>query len=330
MYKSVSIIGNDKTIIEKSKQIIDSKKYNLKYIMYYNINYDLLSQIDCIYIDDNLSQNIKEEILNYCIDENKELYVFPSIIQIFEKSKYHTLHDSLVFKVSDYKLSLYQKFIKRLLDIFISLIVIILISPLMMIIYILIKIFDPGPCIYLQKRLTRDKNTFILYKFRTMINKAELKSGAVLSSANDNRITSIGKFLRKTRLDELPQIFNVLFGSMSIVGPRPERECFVSQFCEENSFYKYRFKVKAGITGLSQINCRYCTKYDDKLKYDLLYIGRYNLYTDIIIILKTIKIIFDKSASEGTKDESIKESLEKNNLEINEIESGILELRRKR
>lgn len=328
MQKLASIIGNDNSILNKSIKLIESKNLQLKYIFYKNTNYQLLDKIDYLFIDNELPETEKEELLKYSFKNNKKLYIIPNIVEIINARKYSHFKDMLVFTSKSFQQSLFQRFIKRLFDIIFSIIIILLLLPIIIIIYLSLKIFDPGPAIYLQKRLTINQREFILYKFRTMINNAEKMSGATLSWDNDYRITRIGKFLRKTRFDEIPQIFNVLIGDMSIVGPRPERRYFARKFITENEFYKYRFNVKAGITGLAQINSYYNTNFTDKLNFDLLYISTYNLFNDIKIIIKTFKVLFDENATKGTKEESFEEIIQKNNMELKEIEPGIIELRK--
>ena len=134
-----------------------------------------------------------------------------------------------------------------------------------------IKLTSPGPVFYTQKRVGRNNKVFQLYKFRTMINNAEARTGPVLSSEKDGRVTKVGRILRMTRIDEIPQLINVLKGDMSIVGPRPERPVFVEKYCKELPDYAYRHMINTGITGLAQVSGKYSTSPQDKLRYDLLY-----------------------------------------------------------
>jgi lipopolysaccharide/colanic/teichoic acid biosynthesis glycosyltransferase len=164
----------------------------------------------------------------------------------------------------------------------------------------LIKL-DGGKVFYVQERLTEGGKVFKMIKFRTMIPDAEKISGPVLAEHNDPRITSIGRFMRAVRFDELPQLLNILKGEMSIVGPRPERLYFTEQFVKDMPEYKYRLKVKAGLTGLAQVEGKYNTSAEDKLRYDLIYINNFSIWNDIVIILQTIKILFMKSSTEGVK-----------------------------
>lgn len=180
------------------------------------------------------------------------------------------------------------------MDIVISLAALIITAPFNILISIAIKLDSPGPVLYLQKRLSLQGKPFYLYKFRTMVVNAEQDSGPVLATENDPRVTRVGYFLRSTRIDEIPQLFNVLKGDMSIVGPRPERPFFVNELIKETPEYIYRMNVKSGITGLAQIAGKYSTSPENKLKYDLLYTKSYSLSQDLAILLQTVKVILMK------------------------------------
>ena len=164
---------------------------------------------------------------------------------------------------------------------------------------IAIRLYDGGPVVFSQERITRWKKPFNLYKFRTMVVDAEKLTGPVLATEKDCRITPLGSLLRATRIDELPQLFNVLSGDMSLVGPRPERQYFIDQFSMDLPYFEYRLSVKAGITGLAQVLGKYTTTPMNKLKFDLMYIRDYSFLLDIKIILQTIRIIFVKESSQG-------------------------------
>ncbi len=183
---------------------------------------------------------------------------------------------------------------KRLMDIAIAAVALLILSPLCLLVAILIKLTSRGPVFYSQIRLGKDGEHFEIYKFRTMKIDAEKTSGPVWASANDNRITPIGNFLRKSRIDEIPQFINVLKGDMSVIGPRPERPVFVKQLEGQIGDYKKRLQVKPGITGLAQVHHRYDESIADvrkKVKYDMLYIKNICFSTDIRIILRTFRVI---------------------------------------
>jgi len=177
----------------------------------------------------------------------------------------------------------------RALDVAGSVFVLFITGPAMLLIGLVIKVFCGGPVLYKQKRVGINGNIFILYKFRTMRNGAEDHTGPVLAAKDDFRVTRIGRVLRQTRLDELPQLFNVLRGDMSLVGPRPERPFFVKQ---HKTLQGVRLAVKPGLTGLAQIRSFYDLKPDHKVRYDYLYIQKRSLLLNLYILLKTIPVIF--------------------------------------
>lgn len=194
-----------------------------------------------------------------------------------------------------------QRVLKRILDIAVAVTALIILSPVMLITAVMIKLDSKGPVLYSQERVGLYGKTFFVHKFRSMKQDAEAKCGPVLAAEGDPRITKFGRFMRATRLDELPQLFNVLKGEMSIVGPRPERPFFVKQFIAQKPEYDYRHNVKPGITGLAQIAGKYNTSAYDKLIYDLLYIQDVSVKTDLMIMLQTFKVLLTKSSTEGVK-----------------------------
>jgi lipopolysaccharide/colanic/teichoic acid biosynthesis glycosyltransferase len=184
--------------------------------------------------------------------------------------------------------------VKRLLDIIVSLLILVFAGPLMLIISLIVRMSSPGPAIYCQKRLTDGGKTFTMFKFRTMSSNAEASSGAVWAGENDPRIIPIGRFLRKTRLDELPQLFNVLVGDMSMVGPRPERPEIAKELAQELPSFYHRLEVKAGLTGLAQTGPGYAASlesYREKLAWDILYVRRKSIWLDLTILAKTVWVV---------------------------------------
>jgi sugar transferase (PEP-CTERM system associated) len=189
---------------------------------------------------------------------------------------------------------------KRIIGLIISLSLLVVLSPLILLLMILIKLDSKGPIFYRQERVGQDGRTFMLFKFRSMYEDAESGTGPVWSQDGDKRITRIGRFLRRTRLDELPQFYNVLRGDMSLVGPRPERPHFVQHLAETIPFYPLRHIVKPGITGWAQINYGYANSLDhtiEKLQYDLFYIKNMSWVLDLLIMLETIKTVLVKKGS---------------------------------
>ncbi len=199
-----------------------------------------------------------------------------------------------IFPIQNFHLTKAQQFKKRTADLTVSLLGIFLTLPIMAIVAAVIKIEDGGKVFYKQVRLGLNGKEFQILKFRSMIPDAEKYTGAVFAVSDDPRITKTGKFIRATRIDELPQFFNVLEGSMSVVGPRPERPIFVKEFSQQIPDYKDRLTVKPGITGLAQVMGNYRTTAKNKSKFDLMYIRNYSFLLDIKIMLKTLKVIFSK------------------------------------
>ena len=193
-----------------------------------------------------------------------------------------------------------QAFAKRAMDIVFSLLGLVIAAPFMLVIAILIKAYDGGPVFYKQERLTQDGRIFQILKFRSMKVQSENK-GARLAMKDDDRITPVGRVLRQIHFDELPQIFNILKGDMSLVGPRPERPEIARQYLEEIPEFNYRLKVKAGLTGYAQVYGKYNTTPYDKLKLDLTYIETYSFVQDIKLLMLTFKILFQKENTEGVE-----------------------------
>lgn len=265
-----------------------------------------LIESDYIIICTDISKEVKSQVIYYAMEYNKLTYVIPTLYElVIQGAAISPLDDTLVMGIKPFGMTWDKIFAKRLFDLVSSLIILIIISPLLLFVSIIIKLEDPkGNIIYTQERLGKNNKPFTIYKFRSMISDAETKTGPVLSTSNDDRITKVGKFIRSSRLDELPQIFNVIKGDMSLVGPRPEREFFINKLLKQYYHYGYRNRVKPGITGYAQVMGKYSTEVEDKLRFDLYYIRNYNLWLDIIILLKTFLVIFDKSKSEGTNIES--------------------------
>ena len=247
----------------------------------------------------DISRELRLDLTEYCFETNKRLFVLPTVEDIiFHNAQESIIGDSLVYQCRNRTFSVEQLAVKRLMDIAISLIGIVLTSPLMLLATIVIKLQDGGPVLFKQERYTRNLQRFTLYKFRSMIVDAE-KNGAQFTRAKDNRITPFGRFIRATRIDELPQFFNILHGEMSLVGPRAERIENVDFYCERMPEFRYRMKVKAGLTGYAQIYGKYNTNFEDKLKLDMLYIENCSLVHDLQILFITIKVLFMPESTEG-------------------------------
>lgn len=294
--------------------------YDVKYICDINsVNlWSYVEECDVVFLSEDASDEFRNKIIDICIDDRKSLYIIPRMYEIgLISSKLNRVDDVPVLKVKKLGLTIEQRILKRTFDIIVSLIGIIISSPIMLCVAIAIKLQDNGQILYKQERVTYGEVTFNVLKFRTMIKDAEKVSGPVIAGENDPRITKLGRILRSTRLDELPQLFNILSGSMSIVGPRPERPFFVDKFKSEIPDYKYRTLVKAGLTGLAQVLGKYNTTAEDKVKYDIIYIRNYSFLSDLKLIVQTVKIIFMKESTEGLKqEESLEEILVDLNMEV--------------
>jgi exopolysaccharide biosynthesis polyprenyl glycosylphosphotransferase len=236
-----------------------------------------------------------ENIINTLDDCDVSIKIIPDMYDIMTGSvRLSSIMDAPLIVVSRDILDPWQRFFKRFFDVFMSLFFLIILSPVYLIIAIVIKLTSKGPVIYSQERIGLHGRPFTIYKFRSMNTNAE-KNGPALSSNNDSRITPFGKFLRRSRMDELPQFYNVLIGTMSIVGPRPERQFFIDQIVQRAHHYRHLTKVKPGITSWGQVKYGYAENIEqmiERMKYDLLYIENISLLLDLRIIIYTILIVF--------------------------------------
>ena len=243
-------------------------KYNICATVSYEIGYEklypMIKQYNAVVLCDLPSQ-VRNQIMKYCYHESVRTYVPPKISDIlFRGADDIHLFDTPLLLSRNQGLSIDQRIVKRTLDIVISLLGIILAAPFMLIIALAVKMYDGGPVLYKQERLTRDANPFVIYKFRSMSMDSE-KYGARLAAKGDKRITPVGKVIRNIHFDELPQLFNVLKGEMSMVGPRPERREISDKYEQEIPEFVLRTKVKAGLTGYAQVYGKYNTTPYDKL-----------------------------------------------------------------
>ncbi|MBR4224166.1 MAG: sugar transferase [Oscillospiraceae bacterium] len=246
---------------------------------------------------------LKNDIIKACYDRHKRVYIVPKITDIIIRGgeEIHLMDTPLVVCKND-DLPLEGQFFKRICDLILATIALVIASPFMLITAICIKAYDRGPVFYAQERYTKDARVFKLYKFRSMIVDAE-KAGAILASENDPRITPVGKVIRQLRIDELPQLINIIKGDMSIVGPRPERPELAAKNEELMPEFSYRLRVKAGLTGYAQVMGKYNTTPYDKLRLDLMYIENWSLLLDFKLMLMTVKILFLPESTEGVKEE---------------------------
>lgn len=263
--------------------------------------YSEILKYNAILIGD-ISVGDRNLLIKYCFEQNIRCYGIPKITDIMIRhSESIDLFDSPLLLFRNNGLTYRQLFVKRIMDIGISLAGIILASPIMLLIAIFVKAYDGGPIFYRQKRQTKDGREFEILKFRSMITDSE-RNGARLAKEHDNRITPVGRVIRRLHFDELPQLFNILKGDMAFVGPRPERKEITEEYSREIPEFPYRLKVKAGLTGYAQVYGQYNTLPYDKLKLDLTYITNYSLWLDIKLIILTVRILFQKEKTEGVDD----------------------------
>lgn len=262
---------------------------------------------DAILIYD-VHSSLRNKLLKYCYSNSIRVYTTPKLSDIILGSA-ESIHlfDTPLLLCRNTGLTIEQRFAKRVMDIVIASVVLLLTWPFMILTAIAIKLYDGGPAFFTQERCTIDGKVFKIHKFRSMIVDAEKEGISVPASEKDPRITPIGNFIRKTRLDELPQVLDILSGNMSVVGPRPERVEHVEKYSKDIPEFDYRLKVKGGLTGYAQIYGKYNTTAYDKLKLDLMYIQNYSILLDIRLILMTIKVMFMKESTEGFDEKQISE-----------------------
>lgn len=298
----IEIYGNKNGLYNKVNTL--TYKYSISEMIYikdYKDNeiLDKIQKHQAVLINDIPSKQ-KNMIVKECFDMNKRLYVVPKISDIIMKSSQDlNLLDTPLYLCRNSEINILQRAIKRAMDIGISIIALVILSPVMLITSIAIHIEDGGPVFFKQERVTENGKRFNIVKFRSMIVNAEADGRPHPAGENDDRITKTGRFIRMCRIDELPQFINILMGDMSVVGPRPERVEHVEKYTKSIPEFEYRLKMKGGLTGYAQVYGKYNTSALDKLKLDLIYITNYSLLTDVQIIFETVKILFLKESTEG-------------------------------
>lgn len=254
-----------------------------------------IRQADAVFLYD-VPVRERAEIMTYCYKKMISTYYNPEISDVLEQSAKQLQFDDLSFYASEFKgMTFEQRIGKRLMDIVISFLLLLILSPVLLISALCIKCQDGGSVLFKQKRATIHGRVFVIYKFRTMREHVENYS----ATADDDRVTGVGRFLRKYRIDELPQLLNILKGDMSLVGPRPEMLENVESYTKDMPEFKYRLRVKAGLTGYAQIIGKYNTSSRDKLILDLMYIENYSLLKDIQLLFQTVLVLL--RAEESTE-----------------------------
>ena len=304
--RMIMIYGTENALGLEQKTNMRLSSYHVDEAVYVEENletlYAMIDGYDAVLIND-VPPRRRNKILKYCYSHNKEVYIVPKISDIVIRgAEDFTLLDTPIITIKTYGLTMSQRIVKRAFDILLSVIALIPASVIILIVAIAIKIEDHGPVFFVQKRVTRDGKVFGLLKLRSMVVGAD-KHGVNPTVDNDARITKVGRFIRPTRIDELPQLFNILSGKMSIVGPRPERVEHVKKYSEAIPEFVFREKVKAGLTGYAQIYGRYNTTAYDKIRLDLTYIQNYSLILDIKLIIRTLRVLFQKESTEGFEED---------------------------
>lgn len=267
---------------------------------------DRLQGFEAIFVA-GINSRCRNGVMKYCAENNIPGFFLPHVGDVLMRGATHIQTFTSPVLYSSRKAPKPEfLIIKRIFDILMSLFGIIILSPLMGITALAIKLYDHGPALYKQVRLTKDEKQFKILKFRSMRVDAEKDGVARLSTGDkDDRITPIGKIVRKCRLDELPQLFNILKGDMSIVGPRPERPEIAEQYYKVLPDFKLRLQVKAGLTGYAQIYGKYNTEPYEKLEFDLMYINDMNIATDLRLIFATFSILGKGESTEGVSEGKI-------------------------
>ena len=261
---------------------------------------DTAPSFDALLLVSGVAQ--ERAIIERCAQMQKKVMTVPALMEMsLLRGRIHEMEDLLVVELQSPHLTREQNLIKRIFDLALATALLILTSPVLLLTAAMIRLTSKGPVVFKQDRVGRDGAVYQMFKFRTMIADAEKHTGPVLAQECDPRITALGHILRATRIDELPQLVNVLVGNMSVIGPRPERPFFVSTFRAMLPDYDLRFAVKPGITGLAQVAGSYSTPVEQKLKFDLLYISHYSVMRDIRIVLRTIPVVFHGERAEGIK-----------------------------
>ena len=301
--RKMLFIYGDSSIEEIYSKISSrSEKYEIVKCMNYKVGEDTLKKeiqkYEAVLLHD-LSASLRNHLIKYCYEKSIRVYVTPKLYDILIRGADEmNLFDTPFLLMRNCGLTSFQAFVKRGMDLLLSSICLILVLPIMVLIVCLLKCFDKGPVFYRQTRLTLNGKEFQILKFRSMYPNVETDT-VCLTKKTDARITPIGKVLRRTHLDELPQLINIMKGEMSFVGPRPERPEIVAIYMKYIPEFAYRLKMKAGLTGYAQVYGKYNSTPYDKLKLDLIYMQNYSVLLDIRLLLLTGKTLFIPDHTEG-------------------------------
>lgn len=311
----VVINGREPSLIMLQKLLVEGKTwFDVQQVIVINeedqewneVSWDA---IDVLIFGQDIPSSVKTDLIRTAGRRNVEVLLIPDFYELYlMKAELQQVDDLLVYSMMPPELTIWERFAKRCIDLVISSILLILSSPIMLLMYFLIPLTSSGKALFVQDRIGQHEREFSVFKFRSMVQDAEKNTGPVLATAKDARVTKLGQFIRATRIDELPQLFNVIRGEMSLVGPRPERAFFVDQFKEELPHYTYRLMVKPGLTGLAQVMANYTTSPAEKLRYDIMYIKNYSPILDLKILFQTIVVVLRREQAKGL-DQSAGQSL---------------------
>ncbi len=320
--KAAAVFGPKEEAIALAKKFYadNTKRLRLRFVIYEDndiIEKKMLAKlkgIEELYITPSTKSMNKNLLIEYCTNNRYITYnLIPKIYELaIVNSEKRYLDDLISFNVTSLHLSIIQRVYKRTTDLLIAIPVFILTLPLLLLAMLMIKIEDGGKVFFLQERMTRGGKVFKVYKLRSMTEQSSNNNGVLeKTKKNDMRVTKTGKFIRATRIDELPQIINVLRGEMSMIGPRALAVKEYESCLKENPNFKYRLNIKAGVTGYAQTMGKYDTSTDDKLRFDLLYIRKIGIFTDAMIVLYTIRTVLDRTSTRGvSQDQSLEEILD--------------------
>lgn len=302
-HRMLMIYGSDEAVGMKLKLDTRKERYNVCRMVSASEPWEkLVREIDAAesVIVNDVPAQLRNDILKYCYKNQIRIYMVPKITDILIRGARNiSAVDTPMLLVKGIGLTVGQRFFKRASDIVLSLAALVITAPIFLVTAIAIKLEDGGPVFFKQRRVTRWGKEFDILKFRSMIVGAEKKAHSIPATGRDPRITKVGHVIRAARIDELPQILNILKGDMSIVGPRPERVEHVRKYSKAVPEFAYRLKVKGGLTGYAQIYGKYNTSAYDKLRLDLMYIENYSMLLDIKLMLLTVRVLFSKSSTEG-------------------------------
>lgn len=299
----IMILGRDESVNLKFKMETRPDKYHVSKLISVDAGLESICQqivnYDAVIIND-VPADMRNDILKFCYRNKIRTYLSPKVTDIIVRGAERiNLFDTPLMLVKGTGLTPMQLVIKRIMDLVLCLLLMIPAAPIMLCIALAIKLEDGGPVFYKQARVSLDNKVFDILKFRSMIVNAEKDGKSIPAKGGDPRITKVGHFIRATRLDELPQLINIIKGDMSLVGPRPERVEHMHKYGKTVPEFDFRTKVKGGLTGYAQIYGKYNTSPYDKLRLDMMYIENYSLTLDIKLILMTLRIIFSKESTEG-------------------------------